>query len=195
MLLEVRRRALQSQGAIQYRAVNPTKPLLYNPVIPYFTNNEDTYSEKRIVAQGNPLPTPPPQGSSSNDPFVADFTGATATVSLPLYTFGDSLDYDVQSGTVYVRLDNIPTGSDNPGGTVLTQIQNIVIEFSAAPNIQSGTFTGPVAPSAEGVYLVNSWQYVFGTGTPIAGFEGVPFSFQMASTSPNIVAIYVDLIV
>ena len=52
MLLEVRRRALQSEGAIQYRAVNPTKPLLYNPVIPYFTNNEDTYSEKRIWAQG-----------------------------------------------------------------------------------------------------------------------------------------------
>lgn len=52
MLLEVRRRALQSEGAIQYRVVNPTKPLLYNPVIPYFTNNEDTYSEKRIWAQG-----------------------------------------------------------------------------------------------------------------------------------------------
>jgi hypothetical protein len=52
MLLEVRRRALVSEGAVQYRNVNPTKPLYGYPVIPRFTNNEDTYSEKRIIAQG-----------------------------------------------------------------------------------------------------------------------------------------------
>lgn len=52
MLLEVRRRALVSQGAVLYRSVNPTKPLFNYPVLPRFTNNEDTYSEKRIKAQG-----------------------------------------------------------------------------------------------------------------------------------------------
>lgn len=135
------------------------------------------------------------QGSIPGNPFVADFTGATAVVSLPIYTFGDSLDYDVQSGTVYVKLTNIPTGSTNPGGTALTKIQNIVIEFSSAPNIQAGTFSGPATPTAQGAYLGNSWQYVFGTTPTIATFEGVTFSFQMASTVPNITAIYVDLIV
>ena len=142
---------------------------------------------------------PPPEGSIATNPFIADFTGATGSVDAgppAIYTFGDSLDYDVQSSTVYVRLDNIPTGSTNPGGTALTKIRNIVIDFTSAPNIQTGTFSGPAVPSAEGTYSITGWQYSFGVGgTPINAFEGVPFSFQMASTTPNITAIYVDLIV
>lgn len=202
MLLEVRRRALVSQGAVLYRSVNPTKPLLNYPVIPRFTNNEDTYSEKRILAQGNPVGILAPIGSTSDNPFVADFTGASATTLGPtLFRFGDSVDYDVQSGTIFVRLDNIPVGTGNPGGTALIKIFRILIEFNANPvgNIQSPTFVGPAVPTSNGPLLPgppsNTWGFVFAlpAGTPIGGFEGVPFSFQTLSTTLKILGIYVDL--